>query len=46
VALAKSCVQSQLSKEAASENVEYEVEGGRMPATSCYPRKLQKHGVQ
>ena len=29
-----------ISNEAASENVEYEVEGGRMLATFCHPRKV------
>jgi hypothetical protein len=46
MALAKSCVQGQLSNEATGENVEYGVEGGGMPATFCHPRKLQKHSVQ
>jgi hypothetical protein len=45
-ALAKSCVQSQLSDEAAGESVEYEVEGGGMLATFCHPRKLQKYDVR
>lgn len=40
VVLAKSYIQSQLSNEAAGENVKYEVEDGRMLATFCHPRKL------
>lgn len=41
VTLAKSCAQTQLSNEAAGENVEYEVDGGGMLATFCHQRKLR-----
>jgi hypothetical protein len=34
------CAQTQLSNEAAGENVEYEVDGGGMLATFCHQRKL------
>ena len=44
--LAKSCVQGQLSNETVGENAEFEVEGGRMPAIFCCPRKLQQYSVQ
>ena len=45
-ALAKSCVQVQLSDEAAGENAEYAVEGGGVLATFRHPRKLLKYSVQ
>ena len=41
MALAKSCVQGQLSNETAGENVEYGVEGDGMPATFCRPRSFR-----
>ena len=45
-ALARSSNPSQLSDEAADENIQYEVEDDGMPPTFHYLMKLQKKNVQ